>query len=296
MTSTTNRIASAFARINADNSLTQADRDAFEKHRAGIQASIKKSFEISKFEVIGSYARDSTLRGSSDLDLFTVVRKEDITWGDSTVAPVTLMNRVRDALRVTYPTTNIGRDGQAVVVEFADGKSVDVVPAWWVKGKDNGWPLYRIPANSTDWIETSPGLHNKYINDGDSSSGGQMKSVVRILKYWRRCRSPALPLSGFHLELLLAQEGTCNGARTYAQCVADALDLLARRNCRALRDPCGISGNVSAAGTEAKLATLDAAIQQSATRAKEAVAYESIGKIDQAMERWQLVFNGRFPS
>ncbi len=296
MNQTNNRVATAFARINAANSLTQADREAFERHRAGIQTSIKKSIDLSKAEVIGSYARNSTLRGSSDLDLFAVVRKEDITWGDSIVAPVTLMNRVRDALRSTYPSTSIGRDGQAVVVEFSDGKSVDVVPAWWVKPRDNGWPLYRIPGSESSWIETSPGLHNKYINDADDRSGGQMKSVVRILKYWKRCRTPSLPLSGFHLELLLAKEGTCNGARTYAQCVADALDLLARRNCRALQDPCGISGYISAAGTDAKLATLDAAVQLSATRAKDALAYEASGKIAEAIERWGLVFNGGFPS
>jgi tRNA nucleotidyltransferase (CCA-adding enzyme) len=156
MTNPSTRIASAFARINADNSLTQADRDAFEKHRAGIQASISSAFEISKFEVIGSYARDSTLRGSSDLDLFTVVRKKEIERGGSIVSPLTLMNRVRTALQSTFPRTEIGRDGQAVVVEFRDGKSVDVVPAWWVRPMDNGWPVYRIPGSSSDWIDTSP--------------------------------------------------------------------------------------------------------------------------------------------
>jgi hypothetical protein len=88
----------------------------------------------------------------------------------------------------------------------------------------------------------------------------------------------------------------CNGARTYAQCVADTLDLLARRHCRALQDPCSLSGLVAAAGTAPKLATLDAAVQVSAMRAKEAVAYEAGGKIAEAMERWRLVFNGEFPS
>lgn len=291
-----NPIASAFAAIARDTTLTDADRAAFSRHRARIESSLEAAFDISKVEVIGSYARDSTLRGSSDLDLFTVVRKKEIEWGNGIVTPLTLMNRVREALKSTFPTTEIGRDGQAVVVAFSDGKSIDVVPAWWVRPMDNGWPLYRIPGGTTDWIDTSPGLHNKYINDGDARSGGQLKKVIRILKYWRNQRSPALPLSGFHLELLLTQEGICNGARTYAQCVADALDLLARRDCRALQDPCGLSGLVSAAGTAAKRSLLDAAVQSSARRAIEAVDYEEGGRFAAAVERWQLVFNGGFPT
>jgi hypothetical protein len=294
MTYGPNPIANAFAAIARDTELTDADRAAFSTHRTRIESSLNAAFDISKLEVIGSFARDSTRRGSSDLDLFAVVRKAEIEWGAGIVEPLTLMNRVRDALKRTFPKTEIGRDGQAVVVAFSDGKSIDVVPAWWVRAMDNGWPLYRIPADQSNWIDTSPGFHNKYINDGDARSGGQLKKVIRILKYWRSCRSPALPLSGFHLELLLTQEGICNGARTYAQCVADALDLLARRDCRALQDPCGLSGYVSAAGTAAKRSVLDAAVKTSARRAKDAVDYEATGRFSNAIERWQLVFNEGF--
>jgi hypothetical protein len=239
--------------------------------------------------------RGCTIKGHSDLDLLVNFRNTEATWGDALVKPTSLLDRVRKALMKTFPNTVLGRDGQALVIDFADGRSVDVVPAIWRKHVPEKGPLYWIPGADDQWLETVPHAQNKYINDGDAASGGQLKSVVRILKYWRHCRTPSLALSGFHLELLLTQDGTCNGAKTHAQCVADAFELLAKRRCRALQDPCGVSGLISAAGTSAKLTALDAAVQLSATRARDAVQYEQKGDFTNARDRWELVFNGGFP-
>jgi predicted nucleotidyltransferase len=291
--SNTNPISASFDAILARTKLSPTDDAAFDRHQRQIEASLS-SFEIAKFERIGSYVRGSTIKNHSDLDLLVNVRHSEVTWGDSIVRPTTLLDRMRKALTKTFPNTELGRDGQALVIAFADGRSVDVVPAVWREHVPEKGPLYWIPGADNDWLETVPHAQNKYINDGDTASGGKLKSVVRILKYWRHCRTPALALSGFHLELLLTQEGICNGPKTHAQCVADAFALLARRDCRALQDPCGVSGLISAAGTHAKLAALNAAVQHSATRARDAVACEQRGDFASARECWDLVFNREF--
>lgn len=289
-------IAQSFNSILAHVAFTDPDVAAFETHKSRIESSLHGSFAIAKIVRIGSYARGSAIRFRSDLDLLALLRRrEEVDWGGQPVLPSTILNRVRDALRGTFPGTALGRDGQAVVVEFSDHRRIDVVPAWFDDALDNGWPLYRIPSGSEEWLATSPELHGKYIADGDAKAGGKLKSVVQILKYWRQCREPELPMSAFHAELLLAKEGTCNGARSLAACVADALSLLERRHCRALQDPCGISGYVPAAGTEAKVDRLFAAVHGSATRARDAVQYETLGMADEARRMWGIIFNNCFP-
>lgn len=288
-------IAQSFNAILAHIALTDADVTAFEVHKSRIESSLHGSFAVAKIVRIGSYARGSAIRFRSDLDLLALLRRNEVDWGGQIVLPSTLLNRAREALRGTFPGTALGRDGQAVVVEFSDNRRIDVVPAWFDEALESGWPLYRIPSGSDGWLATSPELHGKYIAEGDTKAGGKLKSVVRILKYWKQCRDPELPLSAFHLELLLAKEGTCNGARSLAACVADALSLLERRECRALQDPCGISGYVPAASTDAKVDRLLAAVHGSATRARDAVQYEALGMSDEARRLWGIVFNNYFP-
>lgn len=295
LTTLTSPIGASFAKILAATALQQTDHAAFAKHEAGIRSSLEASFAISKFVRIGSYERGSAVRGNSDLDLLAVLTRDEVTWAGAVVDPGTLLDRVRRALKTTFWNTALGRDGQAVVVDFADGRSVDVVPAWYAGpiSPSNGWPLYYIPSG-TDWLPTAPDFQNSYITNGDAAAGGKLKSVMRILKYWKRARSEDLPLGGFHLELLLTKERTCCGARTIASCVADAFELLANRECRALQDPCGVSGYVRAAASDAKRARLAQAVGVSANWARDAVYYEAVGNIARARYYWSLVFNGAF--
>ncbi len=287
-------IAASFTKLLAQTVLTEVDHRAYRTHQSRVESSLGSAFAISKVERIGSYARGSAIRNHSDLDLLVVVRKGSLTRGGSIVSPNTLLNNVRTALRRTFPRTLSGRDGQAVVVAFADGRSIDVVPGRWVDALDNGWPCYQIP-DGDSWLDTAPSLHNKHIGDGDYAAGGKLKSVVRLLKHWKTSRKPALPLSAFHLELLLADYGICNGARSLASCVADTLSLLEERACRPVPDPCGVSGLISAAGSDAKRARLLASVQVSAAWARDAVFLEQLCAYGQARARWTQVFNGAFP-
>src|SRR6266487_566121 len=89
-----------------------------------------------------------------------------------------------------YPTTPVERDVQAVVVPFSQGASVDVVPAVFDQMLNGKLPLYLIPDGDRDWMPTCPELHANYIRQADAKSGGKLKRVAQLLKYWRECRSP----------------------------------------------------------------------------------------------------------
>jgi hypothetical protein len=253
------------------------------------------SFATSKIFPIGSAVRGSAIPQTSDLDLMLVLRVHEARWGGQLTSSFTVLNNVRAQLRARYRNTEIGRDGQAVVVDFEDGeRPVEVVPAVFARFQE-GVPLYAIPDGQGGWITTSPALHRRYISQADARSGGKLKNVARMIKYWRWCRTPDIPLSSFHIELLMAHEGICAGVKMYGQCLYDLFQLLSKRECRALQDPLGISGLVQAANTEAKRERAVAAVSDSAFHSARALLAELQGDTEEAIRQWDIVFNRFFP-
>jgi predicted nucleotidyltransferase len=291
-------ISSLFQSLLARIEPTARDEEKFNSHKHTVSRRIEATFAISRVQLIGSYARGSAISGSSDVDLLAILRKEEIIWGNQRKLSNTVLNNMREQLQDRYNRTEVGRDGQAVVVSFDDGEyPVDVVPSAWVRAEPrlHNYPVFIIPDGAGDWIETSPEAHNRYIANEDEKSGGKLKYVAKLFKFWRACRTPNVPLNSFHVELLLAQEGICIGVKSYAQLLSSLFDLLLGRGCRALQDPLEISGLVKAANTVAKQEQALAVVAASAERAQKAVYAEALGENKEAFRLWNLIFNDQFP-
>jgi predicted nucleotidyltransferase len=267
---------------------------SFETHKASVASTLKSNLEVVAVDLMGSYARGSAVGGHSDIDLLAVLRTSEVKWGSSWKRSDAVMQTVRKALLARFPDTDAGRDGQAVVVQFAAGEDpVDVVPAFYIGAGPGNYPKYAIPDGAGGWMETSPQAHNRYIEF--RSGGGKVPNVARIAKWWRLSRDVEIPLSGFHVEMLLANQELCSGVKSYAQCFADLLDLLDRRECAALQDPLGVSGYLRAAATTPKRKQLCATVAWSAERARAAVEAERNRDLSEAYRLWDLVFKGAFP-
>jgi hypothetical protein len=190
-------------------------------------------------------------------------------------------------------------DGPAVVVGFGQGAgAVDVVPGVWVgtTGTSPQYPVYDIPDGAGGWRRTSPQRHAKHLRDEDERTGWKLSRVIKLLKAWKYTRSPKVPVLGFHLELLIASENICVGPKSYQNCLNDSFRLLRDRSGAALNDPLGISGRIAAANTEAQRQALTEAAAYAADKSSRAIDAEVAGRIGEAFEYWNLVFNGEFPS
>lgn len=290
--SVADRFKTLLARIEPSVTTTQL----YESHRSGVTNRLKTVFAANKVVLIGSNSRDTAIGKYSDVDLLLVLSRSEVTRGGSLVSSDTVLKNVRLQLEDRYTSTNIGKDRQAIVVNFKDGDHpVDVVPAFYEgpAASLNNYPVYGIPDGEGNWMQTSPDAHNRYIIEADQRSGGKLKGVVRLIKFWRTTRN--VPLNCFHVELLLAQTGVCNGVKSYAECVADVMALLAQRECRGLQDPLRISGIVKAANTEIKRQQAAASLRQCAEHAKQAVGFDCYGYMPTAYQQWDFVFHGQFP-
>ena len=144
-------------------------------------------------------------------------------------------------------------------------------------------------------METAPEAHNTYLKAADTQSVGKLRRTTQLLKYWRSCRTPAIPLASIHLELLLASENVCVGAKSYSRCLRDAFHLLRNRECRGLRDPLGIAGVLYAVQTTAQAEQLVSAVDYAAEHAQSAVEAQERKDWKEALRQWDIVFNGKFP-
>jgi hypothetical protein len=142
---------------------------------------------------------------------------------------------------------------------------------------------------------TSPSSHNRFLEEADARAGGKLKYVAQIFKDWRNTRANVVPISGFHAELLLAESGMCEGARSYAAIFSDLLARLSTRGCAALRDPVGISGLIAASGSESKRESAVATVNDASWHAQRALGAERSGDVGEAWRQWNVVFNNLFP-
>jgi hypothetical protein len=266
-----------------------------QQHLYTVKTRLTATFNIRKFPPSGSFVRGSFIRGGSDADLMALISRKDFKWGDDLVTSKTALERIRVELMKRYPNTPVRTDVHAVVVPFSQGASVDVVPAVFEGMLPNNWPRYVIPDGNGGWMPSCPELHNKYIREADARSGSKLHRVAQLVKYWRECRSPRVPLSSFHIEMLLASEGLCTGVKSYAACVTETLQLIAERECRALQDPLGIAGHIRAVKTEAQRESSLASVRYSREHAKDGCLSDYAGNVNEAWRQWDIVFNHTFP-
>jgi hypothetical protein len=273
-----------------------SERGAAHRHAQTIQARLATAFNVRNFQVVGSHARSTAIRSYSDVDYFAVVAREDARWGGRYMTSDTVLDTVRNELRARFPTTNISRDGQAVVLDFGQADfRVDVVPAIFAEFRPNVGPIFGIPDGNGGWMTTSPAGHNKFLQTADRRSGGKLKRTAQLIKFWRECRQPRVALSSFHVEMVLARERICEGAKSYAVCLAEAFDVLRRREGRAQTDPLGVAGNIPAARTGTQREGLIAALDWARDHAFRACDAEARGDFAEASRQWDIVFNGRLP-
>ena len=292
------RVAIAFNRLANAIQPTSVGVTKGRLHASTIKARLTNSFAVAKSMFIGSTSRDTAIRSTSDVDLLVVFKRDEARWGGNWVSSDTLVSRVRNDLNARFRATTVRRDGQAVVIHFGQGsEAVDVVPAIFheFRGSANS-PVYLIPRGDGEWMETAPEAHQRYLIAKNDQSSSKLRRTVKLLKHWRASRTNGIPLNSIHIELLLASENICVGAKSYATCLTDSFELLRRRECRGLRDPVGVAGVLYAVQTQAQYGQLLSAVEYAADHANRAMHAEARRNWSEAFRQWDIVFNGSFPA
>ncbi|MDZ5455796.1 nucleotidyltransferase domain-containing protein [Azohydromonas lata] len=263
-------------------------------HRASVRTRLEKAFTLSNMRDIGSHCRGTAIRQFSDLDLMVILRKEEVIWGGKLVSSDTVIRRVLGELRGRFASSDIRRDGLAATIAFGSTKqSLDVVPAFFSRfDKGKARPVFLIPNGSGGWFETSPQVHDQYFAQAQERSGNKLRKVAQLVKWWKHARSTSLPIRSFYTDIVLSAYSICVGAKTYGQCLHDFFVALINIQCNALRDPCGIAGDIVSTNTDVQRQQLLASVRYAQVHAGAALEAQQHKDVQEANRQWELVFNG----
>jgi hypothetical protein len=109
-----------------------------------------------------------------------------------------LLSEVRSSIQKTYPSTNVGADGQVVVVPFSDGIKFEVLPAF--ENKDGSF-TYPDSNSGGSWKTTNPKKEIAEINSTDASCNGNLKRLCRLARAWKSTWD--VPMGGLLLDTLV---------------------------------------------------------------------------------------------
>ena len=101
--------------------------------------------------LIGSYAREVSIRRVNDVDVFARLTK-----ATSSLRPGEALDRLENVLTAHYGTRRVERQARSIKVDFPDYRlSVDVVPA---RPCGEHWEIPNRPehAHRAQWVETNP--------------------------------------------------------------------------------------------------------------------------------------------
>jgi Second Messenger Oligonucleotide or Dinucleotide Synthetase domain len=164
------------------------------------------------------------------------------------VSSVSVLEVFKDALKDTYPDSEIKKDGQAVNVWLASyGIGLDIVPCFHIVPRDGSQDFYYIPMGNgnTMWKSTNPKIDHRISDYLHARHDRKLKPVVKLLKYWNKTQN-AERLRSYHIEALAWHIFHAHPSKIadYGTAVKYFFDNAAARLVNYCTDPTGIGGYI----------------------------------------------------
>ena len=151
---------------------------------------------------VGSYGRRTAIHGTSDVDV--IFRLPDWVYqrynGRRGNGQSALLQAVRASVTERYPATDIGADGQVIVVSFADAIRFDLVPAF---ANANGSFTFPDSNSGGSWKRTNPRQEIKAIRNRNLDCNGNLIPLCRMMRAWKAKMS--VPIGGLLIDTLAYQ-------------------------------------------------------------------------------------------
>ncbi|MGW5216395.1 SMODS domain-containing nucleotidyltransferase [Nocardia sp. NPDC004085] len=282
-------VEQGFAKLLENITPTAAERTKASSHRASIESKLDDTFGIYRMFETGSFKHGTGVSVYSDVDFFVSLKTARPQLGSS------ILTSVRSALLQRFPQTYIHVSRPAVVLDFGQGyERVEVIPAYFQEKLTDG-ARFKIPGVATEWMDSSPEVHVKYVNDCNTKAGvkGGAKGLARLAKAWKYYRD--VPISSFYLEMRAAAHMNTQSSIIYPLDFAYFLNSLERCGLADMNDPTGATGRIKACSSTANEQDALSKLRTATRRAEQALAYNKADNVDKAFEYWNLLFNGRFP-
>lgn len=117
-----------------------------------------------------------------------------------------VLEKFRDAIKESYPNSEIRKDGQAVNIWLDSyNMGLDIVPCFHIIPRNGGRDFYYIPQGGDNhgWMTTNPKIDAEICDTLDQRHDSKFKPVVKLLKHWNDIHNNSR-LRSYHLETIAA--------------------------------------------------------------------------------------------
>ena len=151
---------------------------------------------------VGSYGRNTAIRGFSDLDMVFELPASVYYQYDAHLynGQSALLQAVRSSMQKTYPSSKVDGDGQVVVVSFIGGPKFEVVPVFTNKADSYTYPNSN---NGGSWKTTNPRPEIQAIRDRNLVCNGNLVRLCRMMRAWKKHWE--VPIGGLLIDTLAYQ-------------------------------------------------------------------------------------------
>ena len=148
---------------------------------------------------VGSYGRNTAIHGTSDVDMiFRLPDSIRLQYGAHLGnGQSALLQAVRASVKETYSTTDIGADGQVVVVSFGDDIRFDLVPAFT---NADGSFTYPDSKSGGSWKTTNPRPEIEATRSRNAECNGNLIPLCRMMRAWKAKMN--VPIGGLLIDTL----------------------------------------------------------------------------------------------
>lgn len=152
---------------------------------------------------VGSYGRDTAINGISDFDMavwlpWSVHAQYDAYWSGGQSA---FLQAVRTAIANRYWNTNLGADGQVVVLNFEDGMQFEVLPCF---EHSDGTFTHADTNGGGRWSTCNPRAEVSAMNTRNTyTANGNLRRLCRMMRAWKKKWD--VPIPGILIDTLAYQ-------------------------------------------------------------------------------------------
>lgn len=271
----------ALRRLAQSLSVQQEYTRSMTTHRNEIESRLRKDFSVARFQPIGSFGNGTNLQYFSDADYLVWLRDRP---RDSSA----LLRSVRASIMRRFPRTNVMVRTPTVRVEFGLGsENVEIVPAGWSRDIGSS-EVFWIADGGGGWLESSPDLHNAHVHGEHVRLGYELKSLIRLVKFWNYVNG--VGLSSFYLEMRTTEAMRGQAYIMHRYDFPTTMRHLQSVALRGMNDPT-LSGGRIVAGPPSRLEQAKRAVARALRTIKNAEEAEKNGYDTLALHYWDEVFN-----
>jgi hypothetical protein len=170
-----------FDRFRQEIELLESQRDRIKKSHRHLRENILQPLHyVSNTFLTGSYKKKTLINPANDVDVFIVLSG----YTQHNITPNTILDKLKQDLKITYPKTPVKQNKPCVVIDF-NHITFELTPAIEIENYWGGDSEFYIPKMSKDneWqLVENPRVLEKALTEANQRLNNKLNPLIKMMK------------------------------------------------------------------------------------------------------------------